>query len=66
MAMQRMNKVKKVSVADLWVDVEAGCVYNALNEELAKYGFFFPRPRDPPRPARSEGWSPPTPPGCAL
>lgn len=42
MAMQRMNKVKKVSVADLWVDVEAGCVYNALNEELAKYGFFFP------------------------
>ncbi len=42
MAMQRMDKVKKVSVADLWVDVEAGCVYNALNEELAKYGFFFP------------------------
>ena len=42
MAMQRMNKVKKVSVADLWVDVEAGCVYNDLNEELAKYGFFFP------------------------
>ncbi len=42
MAMQKMDKVKKVSVADLWVDVEAGCVYNALNEELAKYGFFFP------------------------
>ena len=42
MAMQRMNKVLKVSVADLWVDVEAGCVYNDLNEELAKYGFFFP------------------------
>jgi len=42
MAMQRMNKVKRVSVADLWVDVEAGCIYNDLNAELAKYGFFFP------------------------
>lgn len=42
MAMQRMNHVKKVSVADVWVDVEAGCVYNDLNVELAKYGFFFP------------------------
>ncbi len=42
MDMSRMNKVLKVSVGDLWVDVQAGCVYNALNEELAKYGFFFP------------------------
>ncbi|MCL2296231.1 MAG: FAD-binding oxidoreductase [Methanomassiliicoccaceae archaeon] len=42
MAMQRMNKVKKVSVADLWVDVEPGINYNDLNDELAKYGFFFP------------------------
>lgn len=42
MDMCRMNKVLKVSVGDLWVDVEAGCVYNALNAELAKYGFFFP------------------------
>ncbi len=42
MAMQRMNKVKRVSVADLWVDVEAGVVYNDLNAELAKYGFFCP------------------------
>ena len=42
LAMQRMNKVKRVSVADLWVDVEAGCIYNDLNAELAKYGFFFP------------------------
>jgi len=40
--MCRMNKVLKVSVGDLWVDVEAGCVYNDLNKELAKYGFFFP------------------------
>ena len=42
LAMQRMNKVLRVSVADLWVDVEAGCVYNDLNAELEKYGFFFP------------------------
>lgn len=42
MDMSRMNKVLKVSVGDLWVDVQAGCVYNALNDELAKYGFFFP------------------------
>ncbi|MDR1954669.1 MAG: FAD-binding oxidoreductase [Candidatus Methanoplasma sp.] len=42
MAMQRMNKVKKVSVADLWVDIEPGINYNDLNEVLAKYGFFFP------------------------
>ena len=42
MDMSRMNKVLNVSVGDLWVDVQAGCVYNALNDELAKYGFFFP------------------------
>ena len=41
-AMQKMNKIKEISVKDLWVDVEAGCVYNDLNAELAKYGFFFP------------------------
>ncbi|MCQ2052789.1 MAG: FAD-binding oxidoreductase [archaeon] len=42
MDMSRMNKVLNVSIGDLWVDVQAGCVYNALNEELSKYGFFFP------------------------
>ncbi len=42
MSMQRMNKIVKVSVGDLWVDVEAGCVYDDLNRELEKYGFFFP------------------------
>ncbi len=41
-AMQKMNKILNISVKDLWVDVEAGCVYNNLNEELAKHGFFFP------------------------
>ena len=40
--MSKMNKVIEVSVGDLWVDVQAGCIYNALNAELAKYGFFFP------------------------
>ncbi|AGI48271.1 FAD/FMN-containing dehydrogenase [Thermoplasmatales archaeon BRNA1] len=41
-ALQKMNRIIEVSVADLWVDVEAGVVYNNLNDELAKYGFFFP------------------------
>ncbi len=42
MALQRMDKILNISVADLWVDVEAGCIYNDLNAELGKYGFFFP------------------------
>ncbi|MDR0524160.1 MAG: FAD-binding oxidoreductase [Candidatus Methanoplasma sp.] len=42
LAMQRMNRVLRVSVEDLWVDVEAGCVYDDLNRELSKHGFFFP------------------------
>lgn len=42
MDMSRMDRVLNVSVGDLWVDVQAGCVYNALNAELAKHGFFFP------------------------
>ncbi len=42
LAMQKMNKIKKISVADLWVDVEAGVVYDDLNKELSKYGYFFP------------------------
>ena len=36
MDMSRMNKVLKVSVGDLWVDVQAGCVYNALNEAMLR------------------------------
>ena len=42
LAMQRMNKINKISVADLWVDVEPGMNYNDLNDELEKYGFVFP------------------------
>ncbi|NLL94886.1 MAG: FAD-binding protein [Thermoplasmatales archaeon] len=40
--MSRMDKVLKVSPADLWVDVQAGVVYNDLNKVLDEYGFFFP------------------------
>lgn len=39
---QKMDKVLNVSVKDVWVDVQAGCIYNKLNDELAEYGFFFP------------------------
>ena len=65
MAMQRMNRIKRISVADLWVDVEAGMVYNDLNDELAKHGFFFP-----PSPGSAEacqigGMVATTPPACA-
>ncbi|MDD2532866.1 MAG: FAD-binding oxidoreductase [Candidatus Methanomethylophilaceae archaeon] len=42
MDMSRMNRILKVSVADLWVEVEAGCIYDDLNKELSKHGFFFP------------------------
>ena len=42
MDMSRMNKILHLSIEDLWVDVEAGCIYNTLNDELGKYGFFFP------------------------
>ncbi len=41
-SMQRMNKVLEISVGDLWVDVQAGVVYNDLNDALSEYGFFFP------------------------
>ena len=42
MDMSRMNKILNISVGDLWVDVQAGCVYNALNDAIGKLGFFFP------------------------
>lgn len=42
LAMQHMDKIKKISIEDLWVEVEAGVVYDDLNKELGKYGFFFP------------------------
>ncbi len=42
LSMQQMNKINKISVADLWVNVEAGAIYETLNKELEKHGFFFP------------------------
>jgi len=40
--MSRMNKIKEISVGDMWCIVEAGCVYNDINAALGKYGFQFP------------------------
>ncbi|MEM1513664.1 MAG: FAD-binding oxidoreductase [Candidatus Thermoplasmatota archaeon] len=40
--MTGMNKIKEINVNDLYCVVEPGVVYANLNEELAKYGFFFP------------------------
>ena len=37
-----MNKIKEVRIEDLYCVVEPGVIYGKLNEELAKYGFFFP------------------------
>jgi glycolate oxidase len=38
----RMNKIKEVRIEDLQVTVEPGVVFAQLNQELGKYGFFFP------------------------
>jgi len=40
--MCRMNKIKEISVGDMWCIVEAGAVYNDINAALSKHGFFFP------------------------
>lgn len=40
--MARMDKIKEISVGDMWCIVEAGCIYNDVNAALGKYGFFFP------------------------
>jgi len=37
-----LNRIKEINVQDLAVVTETGVVHNDLNEELAKYGFFFP------------------------
>jgi len=42
MDMAKMNKIKEISVGDMWCIVEAGCVYNDVNAAIGKYGFFFP------------------------
>ena len=42
MDMTRMNTIKEVRVGDLYCVVEAGVVYDRLNERLAPFKFFFP------------------------
>jgi glycolate oxidase len=40
--MTRMDTIKEVRVGDLYCVVEAGVVYDRLNERLAPFKFFFP------------------------
>lgn len=42
MDMCRMDRIKEISVGDMWCVVEAGCIYNDVNAALGKFGFFFP------------------------
>jgi glycolate oxidase len=39
---KHMNKILKIDTTNWYVHCEAGLVIDDLNEELAKYGFFFP------------------------
>jgi glycolate oxidase len=47
--MGRMNRIKEISIGDMRCTVEAGCVYNDLNNALGKHGFIFP-----PQPGSAE------------
>lgn len=40
--MTGMNRIKEISLNDLYCVVEPGVVYAKLNEALAEHGFFFP------------------------
>ncbi len=40
--MSAMNEVKEIKVEDLNCTVEAGVIYDQLNEDLRPYDFFFP------------------------
>lgn len=40
--LNRMNKIKKISIEDRLVEVEPGVVYADLEKALAEYGFLFP------------------------
>lgn len=42
MDMSRMKRIVEISVGDLCCVVEAGCVYQDLNDALSPYGFWFP------------------------
>lgn len=39
---KHMNKILKIDTTNWYVHCEAGLVIDDLNEELSKYGFFFP------------------------
>jgi glycolate oxidase len=39
---KHMNKILKIDTTNWYVHCESGVVIDDLNEELAKYGFFFP------------------------
>lgn len=39
---RRMNQILDVRATDFQVDVQAGVLYKDMNEELARYGLFFP------------------------
>lgn len=40
--LNRMNRIRKVSIEDRLAVVEPGVVYASLETELSRYGFFFP------------------------
>lgn len=40
--LQEMNRILEIRQEDFQVDVEAGVVYKDLNEQLRRYGLFFP------------------------
>ncbi len=40
--LNRMNRIKKISIEDRLAVVEPGVVYASLEKALAEYGFFFP------------------------
>ena len=40
--MTLMNKIRSIRVEDMYCEVEPGVIYDALNSELGKRGFWFP------------------------
>ena len=41
LSLERMNRVREISVEDRWAVVEAGVINNDLNEEAKKHGLWF-------------------------
>ena len=59
--LNRMNRIRKISIEDRLAVVEPGVVYASLETELSRYGFFFPRIPPAERYPRWAAMSPPTP-----